>query len=80
MGVAEQQPQLEDAVNLRESGDHHHQHGPETLVPFEQRVGEEEHVSHGDVVLERELRAGEDQEGVEERFALFLAGELPGEG
>ncbi len=80
MGVAEQQPQLEDAVNLRESRNHDQQHGPETLVAFQQRVGEQEHVAHGDVVLERQLRAGQNQEREEERFALLLAGELSGQG
>ncbi len=80
MRIEQQHRQLEDAVYLGESRNHNQQHGPESLVALQQRVGEQEHITHRDVVLKRQLRAGQYQEGEKERFAFLLAGELSGQG
>jgi len=66
LGIAQEESQFDGTVDLRGSGDHDEQHGPEGFATFQQDEGKEENIAHHHVVLETESALQYQQQEEEE--------------
>ncbi len=71
-GIAQQQTQLDAAVNLSAGGIHDEQHRPEELPALHESEGEEEDVAHHSVVLETEDALLQNQQQEEEYLQAMV--------